>query len=95
MSFEAFSSYIPSNVWNPPPNFSCSMTGKLELLDAATEANSNLSKEWINMELERLKSEYQIKSQIATMLRSTLAGMETQHVPNPRQSSPRGGVNAN
>lgn len=41
-------------------------------------ANANLSKEWINMELERLRSEYQFKSQIATMLRSTLSGMKTQ-----------------
>lgn len=57
---------------------------------AAQSGRSNLSKEWINMELDRLKSEYQFKSQIATMLRSTLAGMKTQRSRGLSSSSANG-----
>ncbi|GMH36349.1 hypothetical protein BSKO_04217 [Bryopsis sp. KO-2023] len=57
---------------------------------APQSGKSNLSKEWINMELDRLKSEYQFKSQIATMLRTTLAGMKTQRSRRLSHNSPNG-----
>eukprot|EP00803_Ostreobium_quekettii_P007266 evm.model.scf_842.6 EVM.evm.TU.scf_842.6 scf_842:39933-44400(+) len=41
------------------------------------------NQEWIQLELDRLKSEFQFKNQIASMLRTTLADLKTQRGTGP------------
>eukprot|EP00803_Ostreobium_quekettii_P005078 evm.model.scf_277.10 EVM.evm.TU.scf_277.10 scf_277:67178-72034(-) len=44
----------------------------------ASAAPPNANQEWIQLELDRLKTEFQFKNQIASMLRTTLADLKTQ-----------------
>lgn len=58
----------------------------------------NANQEWIQLELDRLKTEFQFKNQIASMLRTTLADLKTQRgtagypQAGPPGGSPHGGA---